>query len=335
MTTIAWISAAGGDWSNGANWQGGVVPGPSDDAILTLGNAETISISSVLQVHSVAFDDPAATYNVTASGALTAAIDLLFQGTDANIRGTLVANSGSISLTMSGTIDVTTGSMQAEDIILNAGGTVTGPVSCFASGTHIATPRGGVPIEELIVGDDVNAHFSDSGRATVQWIGHRHVDCRQHPEPRRVWPVRVNGGAFGAAPCRDLWLSPDHAVLVGDVLIPIKHLVNGNTIEQIPVNEVTYYHIELPRHDVLLAEGLPAESYLDTGDRSNFAHGDKPIRLFPDFSTRSVDTSALWETRGCAPLIQCGSKLDAARRLVNSLASPMIPRSARREANFV
>ena len=33
---------------------------------------------------------------------------------------------------------------------------------------------------------------------------------------------------------------------------------------------VTYCHIELRRHDVLYAEAMPAESYLDTGDRRNF-----------------------------------------------------------------
>jgi hypothetical protein len=31
-----------------------------------------------------------------------------------------------------------------------------------------------------------------------------------------------------------------------------------------------YVHVELDRHDILLAEGLPAESYLDTGNRAAF-----------------------------------------------------------------
>ena len=55
-------------------------------------------------------------------------------------------------------------------------------------------------------------------------------------------------------------------MFVDDVLIPVKYLINGVTIEQVPVQEVTYYHVEVPHHAVLLAEGLPAESYLDTGD---------------------------------------------------------------------
>jgi len=151
------------------------------------------------------------------------------------------------------------------------------------------------------------------------WLGHRTVQCAQHPQPQRVWPVRISAGAFGAnRPYRDLWLSPDHAVFIGDVLIPVKRLINGTTIVQVPVDEVTYYHVELPRHEVILAEGMPAESYLDTGDRRNFANGGGPVTLFPDFSTR------IWEAEGCAPLVVTGPQLDAARRWVNGLAGRAI-----------
>jgi hypothetical protein len=79
---------------------------------------------------------------------------------------------------------------------------------------------------------------------------------------------------------------------------------------------VTYYHVELPRHAVLLAEGLPAESYLDIGDRTNFANGGGPRRLFPDFSTVPHDVVALWEAKGCAPLTIVGPEVEAVRRLL-------------------
>ena len=70
-----------------------------------------------------------------------------------------------------------------------------------------------------------------------------------------MWPVRVSAGAFGPGrPHSDLLLSPDHAVYVGEVLIPIKHLINGSTIVQVPMARVTYHHLELPAHDVLLAD---------------------------------------------------------------------------------
>lgn len=43
------------------------------------------------------------------------------------------------------------------------------------------------------------------------------------------------------------------------------------------VSVVTYIHVELPAHDVVLAEGLPAESYLDTGNRAGFVNGGEVI----------------------------------------------------------
>ena len=143
----------------------------------------------------------------------------------------------------------------------------------------------------------------------VIWLGHRTVDCTRHPDPRKVWPVRVSAGAFGPGrPARNLWLSPDHALYIGEVLIPVKHLINGTTIDQVPCAEVTYYHVELPKHSVLLAEGLAAESYLDVGDRGNFTNGGEPVALYPDFASRN------WEANACAPMVVTGPELQAARR---------------------
>ena len=55
---------------------------------------------------------------------------------------------------------------------------------------------------------------------------------------------------------------------------------------------VTYYHFELATHDVVQAEWLPAETYLETGQRANF-HQDGLVRLFPDFAP--VDAVSRWE----------------------------------------
>lgn len=98
------------------------------------------------------------------------------------------------------------------------------------------------------------------------------------------------------------------------MLIPVKYLLTGNSIAQMQVDTVTYYHVELHRHDVLLAEGLAAESYLHGGDRANFANGGAGVRQFHNF------TALLWEACGCAPLIVTGPQLSAARRLVARIA---------------
>jgi hypothetical protein len=193
-------------------------------------------------------------------------------------------------------------------------------VGCFAAGTRIATPGGEVAVEVLRVGDRVVSVFG--GIVPVMWLGRRRVDCRRHNRPAKVWPVCVHAGAFGdGLPHRDLWLSPDHAVFVDDVLIPIRRLINGTSIEQVPMDQATYYHVELERHDVLLADGLPAESYLNTGDRCNFETRGGPIALHPEFSTRRSDTALIWEAFGCARLIVIGPELERVRRRVSSRAA--------------
>ena len=194
-----------------------------------------------------------------------------------------------------------------------AGGTLI--VTCFAAGTRIDTPEGPVSVERLTAGDRVKAHFA--GTAPIRWVGRRHVDCVRHPEPAQVWPVRVMAHAFGHnRPRRDLYLSPNHAIFADGLLLPVRTLINGATVTQIPTDRVTYYHIELPAHDVVWAEGVMAESYLDAGDRENFENGGGVTRLFPDFAGPSVDVAGLWEMKACAPLVLTGPRLERARRLL-------------------
>ncbi len=136
--------------------------------------------------------------------------------------------------------------------------TLAGNVACFAAGTRITTGRGAIAVESLQVGDRVRT--VPQGRfEPVIWIGHRRVDCLRHPDPRQVRPVRIAAHAFGRGlPKRDLFLSPDHAVFVNGVLIPVKYLINGRGIRQIAVHQVTYYHVELPQARRALGRG-PAD----------------------------------------------------------------------------
>ena len=177
---------------------------------------------------------------------------------------------------------------------------------CFVTGTRIATPHGAGAVEWLAVGEPVLT--ADGRTLPVTWIGRRGVSCARHPRPHDVWPVCIRAGAFDdGLPQRNLWLSPDHAVFIDGVLIPIRYLVNGRTVTQVPRQAVTYWHVELPVHDVLLAEGLPTESYLDTGNRRAFAGGSGPTMLHPDFALR------IWAARACAKLVVDGPELVAAR----------------------
>ena len=195
-------------------------------------------------------------------------------------------------------------------------------IPCYAAGTRIATDRGDVPVEALAPGNYV---YTQNGRlAPVRWVGRRRVACGRHPRPAEVMPVRIAAGAFGPdLPRRDLFLSPDHAVFVAGVLIPVRYLVNGATVASVQVASIEYVHVELDRHDVLLAEGLPAESYLDTGNRAAFANGGGATALHPDFSRR------VWQQAGCADLVLAGPTLAAVRRRLLARAAALGHRTTR------
>jgi cyclophilin family peptidyl-prolyl cis-trans isomerase len=203
--------------------------------------------------------------------------------------------------------------ISADNLVLVTNVTVTGVAPCYARGTHIWTTRGEVKIEQLRIGDQVITaplRGSGGGRVSVAWVGHRRIHCRAHPKPEQVMPVRVAAGAFSdTVPHRDLLLSPDHAVFVEGALIPIKHLINARSIAQLDVAEIEYWHVELTHHDVILAEGLPAESYLDTGNRTAFANGGAFVQLHPDFAPLN------WN-KACAELVQDGPRLVTAKQFL-------------------
>ena len=147
---------------------------------------------------------------------------------------------------------------------------------CFASGTLIRTVRGDVAVEALSL-DDIVITASGAHRP-ILWIGHRKIDCTRHPDPDAVHPVRIVANAFGAGkPERDLFVSSGHALCVSvidDVLVPAYALINGATVSRFATDEVTYWHVELDSHDVLLANGMPAESFIDVGNRSFFTENE-------------------------------------------------------------
>jgi hypothetical protein len=180
-------------------------------------------------------------------------------------------------------------------------------VACYCAGTRILTDHGEVPVEALATGDRVVT--LGGALEPIVWIGHRTVDCRSHPAALGVWPVRIAAGAFGAGlPSRGLFLSPDHSVYVDGVLIPVKYLINDSSIVQEVRRTVSYYHIELKRHCIVMAENLPAETLLPGSDRSRFANGGSPATLSSDFHALN------WEAAGYAPLVVTGPALEAVRR---------------------
>ena len=140
-------------------------------------------------------------------------------------------------------------------------------------GTHISTPAGESKIETLNIGETILTIVGDARVARpIKWIRWRRIDLTKHRQPETVAPVCIQRDAFGDnLPHRDLHLSPDHAIFIDGKLICVRQLINGATIRwEHDRTSVDYFHVELESHAVVLAEGLPAESYLSTGNRGLF-----------------------------------------------------------------
>ncbi|HQT90119.1 MAG TPA: NF038122 family metalloprotease [Acidiphilium sp.] len=179
-------------------------------------------------------------------------------------------------------------------------------INCFAQGTRILSREGEVPVERLRLGDELVLH--GGGTAPICWIGRRAIEPARHPQPTCVNPIRIKAGALmEGVPRRDLILSPDHALYLDGALIPAKALINGTTIRQEQRRSISYFHIELPHHGILYAEGTPSESFLDTGNRANFVNGGAPVALHPDFA------QTMREHEGCAPFHESGPIVQAVR----------------------
>jgi hypothetical protein len=117
----------------------------------------------------------------------------------------------------------------------------------------------------------------------LRWIGRRVVHTR-FADPLRSWPVRIMAGALGDnLPTQDLLLSPDHALYLDGALVHAGALVNGRTIvQQRPQGETfTYYHLEIDSHALILANGTPAETFVDTVERMAFDNWAEHEALYP------------------------------------------------------
>jgi len=156
-----------------------------------------------------------------------------------------------------------------------------GFLTCFAEGTLISTAQGPRPVENLSIADTI---YTASGRpCDVKWIGRQTVYklfCGQ-----RMQPVRIQAGALGdGLPHTDLTVTADHGMIVDGLVINASALVNGTTIDWVPLAELpdsfTVYHVETEDHDVILANGAAAETFIDYVGRAAFDNHGEYLELY-------------------------------------------------------
>jgi len=176
-------------------------------------------------------------------------------------------------------------SVNDSDGSTSASTTLTVTAACFLRGTMIANPAGEVPVESLGAGDLVTVvETGVHAVRAVAWVGAGAIDAADHDDTETAFPVRVRRHAFADnVPHRDLLVTPEHCILTEAGLTPVRMLVNGRSIVvDRAISSYGFFHVELERHGILLAEGLATESYLDTGNRDLFVDAGSGIRIRRD-----------------------------------------------------
>ena len=178
------------------------------------------------------------------------------------------------------------------------------------------TAEGERRIEDLAIGDLLPTMFGEL--RAIQWIGRYPL---KKSDPSKAWvkdalPVRIARSALAPnVPHTDLYVTALHSVLIDGVLVPAEALINGATITRVEPegDELEFFHIKLDTHDVVFAEGAPAETLLEVNESAvNFAE-----------YLRQYGTPATEEAR-CAPYVHTqGGRVELMSR-ARSAVSPWI-----------
>ena len=246
-------------------------------------------------------------YTLTASGtsAFNADLEALLFTPTSSTKSVLTTVGMSVSDGVSGTTPATA--------------TTAVTTTCFLAGTRILTEHGEVAVERLLALHQARKPDEAAIRVAtlvegevcwrpVVWVGGRRIDAAAAAADR-LYPIRIRRHALAdEVPHRDLLVTPEHCIFIAGRLIPARMLVNGGSIvEDRTVGGYAFYHVELAEHGILLAEGLPAESYLDTGNRACFSNAAvtalRPGLLLD--TGRGAGRGAgrrSWSADACAPL---------------------------------
>ncbi|MCK0138333.1 Hint domain-containing protein [Aliiroseovarius sp. F47248L] len=180
--------------------------------------------------------------------------DTSFDGTNSTVNGTAVVDTHQVTITIFGETEV-----------------------CFARGTEILTNLGPRRIETLRVGDLVMTR--DSGLQPLRWISASKVNRDRRRGNSQLDPVAIAPDTFApGVPNKTLRVSPQHRLLMEGphldlllaqdaALVSAKSLVNGDSIFECgaEVDDLEYWHIVLEKHEIVFADGCPAET-LHLGD---------------------------------------------------------------------
>jgi hypothetical protein len=154
---------------------------------------------------------------------------------------------------------------------------------CYAKGTLIGTDRGFVCIEDIMLSDKIRTYGrieekmfrpvhgipfkallrvgdtrSKNRFSNIKFIGHFSTEAISE----HTAPICITAGALGEnKPERDLFVSPNHSILIGDRMVFAKDMVNEISIYQdMSFETIEYYHILSDDHYIINANGVLSET---------------------------------------------------------------------------
>ncbi len=256
---------------------------------LTIGDASVLTVNGTVAAGAtIGMDGKAAAFHLSAPIGMAGTVTSFGLGDTITLAGidplSVTYSGGFLQFGGGSSFALTVlDSLVVEAVSDGAGGALVS-AACFVTGTLIETTDGPVPIEALRPGDTVLTH--GGGSRPIRWIGYRHLDLTRHAFPAAARPIVIAAGALAdGVPTRTLRVSPEHGMYLANRLIPARLLINEATITQDQAcAAVTYFHLELDSHDLILSEGAASESYLDTGNRAVFENGPGAVTLHPLFA---------------------------------------------------
>ena len=179
-----------------------------------------------------------------------------------------------------------TGTNPASQLVFSLYGT---PV-CFCSGTFIRIADGTEKmINQIGIGDYI---CTSKGVLPVKWIAKRTIrrSFVQLDEYLQALPVKIIAGSIDAnIPAIDLYVSDTHGICVDDRIVNASFLINDLNITKTSLGEfpshVSYYHLEFEEEVFVVANGLKACSYVNTGNRRSFDNYAEFIRLYMNLNS--------------------------------------------------
>ena len=162
---------------------------------------------------------------------------------------------------------------------------------CFTQGTSFQSLNGQILVDHIRAGDWIMTY--DHGPQQVRWVYTKTWSVNDMQQMPNFAPVVIAASALGhGRPLHDLRVSQQHRILISgpiaqrmfgakEVLVAAKHLIalDGVWIDA-PTEPVSYFHIMMDRHEVLMADGLPTESLF---------LGPETLKAIPEDAQRELE----------------------------------------------